>query len=74
LGSVAWRASSEFTVEGELLTALVKLGQDKTCEEAIRRFHIFFEDKNSLPLPPDRRKVSKCCFYILLCPVSFLLD
>jgi len=56
------------------LTALVKLGQDETCEEAIRRFHIFFEDKNSLLLPPDTRKVSNCCLYILFSGSSFLMD
>lgn len=41
-----------------LLIALVKLGHDETINEAIRRFHIFLEDRNTPLLPPDNRKAA----------------
>lgn len=47
-------------LRGELLTALAVFGHDLTLNEAIRRFHVFLEDKNMPLLPPDTRKVSEC--------------
>ena len=40
-----------------LLVGLVQLGHDKTISEGVRRFQIFFDDRNTSLLPPDTRKV-----------------
>lgn len=44
-------------LRGELLTALALFGDDATMNEAIRRFHIFLDDRNTSVLPPDLRRV-----------------
>jgi puromycin-sensitive aminopeptidase len=44
-------------LRGELLTALALFGHDATQREAIRRFHIFLDDRNTSVLPPDLRRV-----------------
>ena len=44
-------------LRGEVLTALAAFGHDPTLDEASRRFHAFLDDKNTLLLPPDIRKV-----------------
>ncbi|KAL5201658.1 hypothetical protein ABZP36_036012 [Zizania latifolia] len=41
-----------------LLIALVKLGHDKTINEGVRRFLIFFDDRSTSLLPPDTRKAA----------------
>uniref|UniRef100_A0A0E0M0C7 Aminopeptidase n=1 Tax=Oryza punctata TaxID=4537 RepID=A0A0E0M0C7_ORYPU len=41
-----------------LLVALVQLGHDKTINEGVRRFQIFFDDRNTSLLPPDTRKAA----------------
>ncbi|XP_015696321.2 aminopeptidase M1-D [Oryza brachyantha] len=41
-----------------LLVALVQLGHDKTINEGVRRFQIFFADRNTSLLPPDTRKAA----------------
>ncbi|XP_049361038.1 aminopeptidase M1 [Solanum verrucosum] len=43
-------------LRGELLNALAAFGHDETINEAIRRFHIFLDDRNTAVLPPDLRK------------------
>lgn len=50
-------------LRGEVLTALAILNHEITSKEAIRRFNIFLEDKNTTILPPATRKVwSIACF------------
>ena len=46
-------------LRGELLAALAQFGHEKTINEAIRRFHIFLNDRITSVLPPDTRKVDK---------------
>ncbi|XP_015084853.1 aminopeptidase M1 [Solanum pennellii] len=43
-------------LRGELLNALASFGHDETINEAVRRFHIFLDDRNTAVLPPDLRK------------------
>lgn len=43
-------------LRGELLNALAAFGHDETITEAIRRFHIFLDDRNTAVLPPDLRR------------------
>ncbi|KAM3379037.1 aminopeptidase M1 [Capsicum galapagoense] len=43
-------------LRGELLNALAAFGHDETINEAIRRFHIFLDDRNTTVLPPDLRR------------------
>lgn len=43
-------------LRGELLNALAAFGHDETINEAIRRFHIFLDDRNTAVLPPDLRR------------------
>lgn len=43
-------------LRGELLTALALFGHDATKNEAIRRFHIFLDDRDTSVLPPDLRR------------------
>ncbi|CAN4128417.1 unnamed protein product [Withania somnifera] len=43
-------------LRGELLNALAIFGHDETINEAIRRFHIFLDDRNTAALPPDLRR------------------
>ncbi|KAH7653497.1 Peptidase M1 alanine aminopeptidase/leukotriene A4 hydrolase protein [Dioscorea alata] len=45
-------------LRGEVLTALAILNHEITSKEAIRRFNIFLEDKNTTLLPPDTRKAT----------------
>jgi len=45
-------------LRGTLLTALAELGHEATINEAVRRFHVFLEDRETPLLPPDVRKVS----------------
>lgn len=45
-------------LRGELLNALAAFGHDETITEAIRRFHIFLDDRNTAVLPPDLRRVT----------------
>lgn len=45
-------------LRGELLNALAAFGHDETINEAIRRFHIFLDDRNTAVLPPDLRRVT----------------
>lgn len=44
-------------LRGELLTSLAEFGHDVTLHDAARRFHAFLDDRNTLLLPPDIRKV-----------------
>ncbi|TMX01154.1 hypothetical protein EJD97_025047 [Solanum chilense] len=43
-------------LRGELLNALASFGHDETINEAVRRFRIFLDDRNTAVLPPDLRK------------------
>ncbi|XP_009802370.1 aminopeptidase M1 [Nicotiana sylvestris] len=43
-------------LRGELLNVLAAFGHDETINEAIRRFHIFLDDRNTAVLPPDLRR------------------
>ncbi|MCD9639830.1 AP-1 complex subunit mu-1-Iike [Datura stramonium] len=43
-------------LRGELLNALASFGHDETINEAIRRFQIFLNDRNTAVLPPDLRR------------------
>ncbi|XP_026656624.2 aminopeptidase M1-B-like isoform X2 [Phoenix dactylifera] len=45
-------------LRGDLLTALVRIGHDMTRNEAVRRFYIFLNDRNTSLLPPDTRKAA----------------
>ena len=45
-------------LRGTLLTALAELGHEATINEAVRRFNVFLEDRETPLLPPDVRKVS----------------
>ncbi|XP_010937267.1 aminopeptidase M1-B [Elaeis guineensis] len=45
-------------LRGDLLTALVLLGHDMTRNEAVRRFYIFLNDRNTSLLPPDTRQAT----------------
>ncbi|KAL8166503.1 hypothetical protein V2J09_008002 [Rumex salicifolius] len=45
-------------LRGELLNALADLGDESTIDEAIKRFNVFLDDRNSVLLPPDVRKAS----------------
>lgn len=49
-----------------LLVGLVQLGHDKTISEGVRRFQIFFDDRNTSLLTPDTRKV-------LLLPLLYMV-
>ncbi|XP_004245070.1 aminopeptidase M1 [Solanum lycopersicum] len=43
-------------LRGELLNALASFGHGETINEAVRRFRIFLDDRNTAVLPPDLRK------------------
>ncbi|CAI9093746.1 OLC1v1029307C1 [Oldenlandia corymbosa var. corymbosa] len=45
-------------LRGELLNALSFFEHEETQKEAIRRFHIFLDDRNTPVLPPDLRRVA----------------
>ena len=69
---VGWDAKSgeghlNALLRGTLLTALAELGHEATINEALRRFNVFLEDRETPLLPPDVRKVStvtKCTLCI----------
>ncbi|XP_065045657.1 aminopeptidase M1-B-like [Musa acuminata AAA Group] len=60
LGWDARKGESHLDVmlRGELLAALAQFGHEKTINEAIRRFHIFLNDRITSVLPPDTRKAA----------------
>ncbi|CAO2165095.1 unnamed protein product [Urochloa humidicola] len=41
-----------------LLTALAELGHEATINEAVRRFNVYLEDRETPLLPPDVRKAA----------------
>lgn len=45
-------------LRGEILTALATFGHDPTLNEAVRRFQVFLDDRNTPLLPPDVRKAA----------------
>ncbi|RLN08156.1 aminopeptidase M1-A [Panicum miliaceum] len=45
-------------LRGTLLTALAELGNEATINEAVRRFNVFLEDRETPLLPPDVRKAA----------------
>ncbi|CAA7410004.1 unnamed protein product [Spirodela intermedia] len=45
-------------LRGELLTVLAELGHDSTRDEALKRFAVFLDDRNTPLLPPDTRKAA----------------
>jgi puromycin-sensitive aminopeptidase len=45
-------------LRGTLLTALAELGHEATINEAVRRFNVFLEDRETPLLPPDVRKAA----------------
>ncbi|EES04750.1 hypothetical protein BDA96_04G100900 [Sorghum bicolor] len=45
-------------LRGTLLTALAELGHETTINEAVRRFNVFLEDRETPLLPPDVRKAA----------------
>ena len=47
----------DMMLRGELLVALAELGHDVTQDEALRRFIVYLDDRNTSLLPPDIRKV-----------------
>jgi puromycin-sensitive aminopeptidase len=60
---LGWDAKSDeghlnALLRGTLLTALAELGHEATINEAVRRFNVFLEDRETPLLPPDVRKVS----------------
>lgn len=60
---VGWDAKSgeghlNALLRGTLLSALAELGHQATIDEAVRRFNVFLEDRETPLLPPDVRKVS----------------
>ncbi|CAA6672775.1 unnamed protein product [Spirodela intermedia] len=52
------RGPPRCNVTGELLTVLAELGHDSTRDEALKRFAVFLDDRNTPLLPPDTRKDS----------------
>lgn len=68
---IGWDAKSgeghlDALLRGTLLSALAELGHEATINEAVRRFNIFVEDRETPLLPPDVRKVS-IVIYCTLC-------
>lgn len=60
---LGWDAKSgeghlDALLRGTLLTALAELGHEATINEAVRRFNVYLEDRETPLLPPDVRKVS----------------
>lgn len=60
---IGWDAKSgeghlDALLRGTLLTALAELGHEATINEAVRRFNIFVEDRETPLLPPDVRKAA----------------
>lgn len=53
-------------LRGELLNALASFGHGETINEAVRRFRIFLDDRNTAVLPPDLRKVTTLVYIITL--------
>ncbi|GJM90611.1 hypothetical protein PR202_ga06911 [Eleusine coracana subsp. coracana] len=45
-------------LRGTLFTALAELGHESTINEAVRRFNVFLEDRETPLLPPDVRKAA----------------
>ncbi|KAL6604594.1 hypothetical protein ACP70R_043021 [Stipagrostis hirtigluma subsp. patula] len=45
-------------LRGTLFTALAELGHEATINEAVRRFNVFLEDRETSLLPPDVRKAA----------------
>ncbi|XP_020097270.1 aminopeptidase M1-B-like isoform X1 [Ananas comosus] len=45
-------------LRADLLVALVRLGHEETINEAVKRFNIFLNDRNTPLLPPDNRKAA----------------
>ncbi|KAF7084371.1 hypothetical protein CFC21_088013 [Triticum aestivum] len=60
---VGWDAKSgeghlNALLRGTLLSALAELGHQSTIDEAVRRFNVFLEDRETPLLPPDVRKAA----------------
>nr|CAB3449347.1 unnamed protein product [Digitaria exilis] len=60
---LGWDAKSgeghlDALLRGTLLTALAELGHEATINEAVRRFNVFLEDRETPLLPPDVRKAA----------------
>uniref|UniRef100_A0A0D9YPC6 Aminopeptidase n=1 Tax=Oryza glumipatula TaxID=40148 RepID=A0A0D9YPC6_9ORYZ len=60
---IGWDAKSgeghlDALLRGTLLTALAELGHEATINEAVRRFNVFVEDRETPLLPPDVRKAA----------------
>lgn len=60
---VGWDAKSgeghlNALLRGTLLNALAELGHEATINEAVRRFNVFLEDRETPLLPPDVRKAA----------------
>ncbi|TVU33087.1 hypothetical protein EJB05_24872 [Eragrostis curvula] len=60
---IGWDAKSgeghlNALLRGTLFTALAELGHEATINEAVRRFNVFLEDRETPLLPPDVRKAA----------------
>ena len=53
----------------EVLMALVRFGHRETCEEALKRFQAFLDDKKTTVLPVDTRKVTGGLSFQIFFPV-----